>query len=351
MSALNIHFHRPPEALRIGGLDLAIHEMAGSLRTQGANVLFIDETASSNQTASGRTIGWFHGLWQPSYRRWAHFYSKSKIPYAVSPHGMLEPWAMKNKAWKKIPYFILMEKGWLSSASIIFSTGSLESQSIRRWLPGQRIEEIALGLAADKAPDYQKARNQLQWADHDVVLLYLSRIHPKKGLLELIRALTHLTEQQRACVRLVIVGDGPKPYTTRIRSFIDRNKSQLPRIDQVGPVWGEEKWAYLQGADLFCLPTYSENFGLAVLEALRVGTPVFTTDQTPWGGFSERNGFYITSPGQMAITRGVCQAIKEYQWGPEARAELSDWSGKAFNWDIIGSQYIQLLDSCSARTL
>jgi glycosyltransferase involved in cell wall biosynthesis len=96
-------------------------------------------------------------------------------------------------------------------------------------------------------------------------------LHPKKGLDLLLRALavTELPEMSR----LVIVGGGDPYYVSKLRSLAASLADRLPKIDWVGEVWGAARWPYFQGANLFCLPTHSENFGLAVLEACQVGTP------------------------------------------------------------------------------
>ena len=67
-----------------------------------------------------------------------------------------------------------------------------------------------------------------------------------------------------------------------LRRFAERTPPHCRRIEWKGAVWGEARWPYFQGADLFCLPTHSENFGLAILDACQVGTPALTTTETPW---------------------------------------------------------------------
>ena len=113
----------------------------------------------------------------------------------------------------------------------------------------------------------------------------------------------------------------------------------------MGEVWSEKKWAYLQGADLFCLPSYSENFGLAVLEALQVGTRVLTTTQTPWAAISSWSAGYVVEPTESAIGAALVDHLRSSQrWSLKERAVLADKIHKQFSWDAIGSRYVRLYE-------
>src|SRR4029434_11266956 len=96
--------------------------------------------------------------------------------------------------------------------------------------------------------------------------------------------------------RLVIVGGGEPAYVHSLRSAANSLATRLPRIDWIGEIWGDARWPYLQGADLFCLPSHSENFGLTLLEACQVGTPVLTTTATPWGEWLRSDLVFIAEP-------------------------------------------------------
>jgi glycosyltransferase involved in cell wall biosynthesis len=143
----------------------------------------------------------------------------------------------------------------------------------------------------------------------------------------------------------VIVGGGEPSYLRKLRRFQESHRSQLPRIDWIGEVWTDRKWIYLQGADLFCLPSYSENFGLAVLEALQVGTRVLTTTQTPWAAISSWNAGYIVEPAESAIGAVLAENLRSSQrWSLKERASLAEKIHKQFSWDVIGSRYLRLYE-------
>jgi glycosyltransferase involved in cell wall biosynthesis len=270
---MNVHFFQPPPEQRAGGLEAAITGLRTALNRSGVTV----DDASSAETG----IAQFHGLWQPTHARLSHEYRHRKVPYVVSPHGMLEPWAWRHKRWKKWPYYYLIERKHLRGATVVLATCQAEAQRLEKLLPGVRIEAVPLGLTAAVQPNYEAARQALGWAADERVLLFLSRLHVKKGLDLLLRGLA--TVPLPAKTRLIIVGGGDARYVAEIHALASELKPRLPRIDWLGEIWGDARWPYFQGADLFCLPSHSENFGLAVLEACQVGTPVLTTNATPWG--------------------------------------------------------------------
>jgi glycosyltransferase involved in cell wall biosynthesis len=108
----------------------------------------------------------------------------------------------------------------------------------------------------------------------------------------------------------------------------------------MGEVLGEARWPYLQGADLFCLPSHSENFGLAVLEACQVGTPVLTTTETPWAEpLTGRPGF-ICQPTVESIRLALDRFWSTPLASPDERAALSDWAWTTFNWKTLAPRYV-----------
>ena len=285
----------------------------------------------------------FHGLWQLQYGHVAKRCAALGIPFVVSPHGMLEPWAMRHKRWKKWPYFHLVEKRLLSRAGALLATGSLEAERLKHLVPGQRVESLPLGMTGEAKPNYEAARAQLGWQRDERVLLFLSRLHEKKGLHLLLRALASV--EKPGPTRLVIVGGGSENYVRSVHSVATELGDALPRVDWIGEVWGEARWPYFQGADLFCLPTFSENFGLAVLEACQVGTSALTTSATPWIDYLDNHRGYICDPCEDSIRGALAHFFKEDRKTPDARQKLADWAWATFNWDALAARYLALYRS------
>lgn len=335
---LTIHFFEPPAPLRIGGLDAAIQGIRGALIRHGVAV------DGEPPSGPGRHIVHFHGLWQPAHSRLSHQFRIRRIPYLVSPHGMLEPWAWRHKWWKKWPYLQLVEKRHLGAAATLLATGEMEAGRLRKFARnGQRIDHLPLGLTGDAQPDYTRARQQLGWAPEEQVLLFLSRLHVKKGPDILLRALASM--KFPAVTRLVMVGDGDAHFVSALKRFAAGHADTLPRIDWVGAVWGEARWKYFQAADLFCLPTHSENFGLAVLEACQVGTPVLTTRDTPWASALPPEDSYIAEPQVERIRAALTHFFASPRQTPPRRAALAEWTHHRYHWDHLIARYAALYDS------
>lgn len=329
---MKIVFFVPPAEQRVGGLDAAIDGLRGALERGGI------EVRESLPDDLRDCVVHFHGLWQPAHARVAAECRARGIPYVVSPHGMLEPWAWRHKRWKKWPYFHLVEKRHLARAAALLATGDQEAGRLRESVPGQRVETLPLGMTGSARPDYAAARMQLGWTENERVLLFLSRIHVKKGLDLLLQALASFTNT--AAVRLVVVGDGAPEYVGKLKRFAADSAGRLPQIDWIGPVWGDERWKYFQGADLFCLPTHSENFGLAVLEACQVGTPVLTTVETPWATSLAGGQGYICRPRVDEIQGELQRFLAEERWTPGTRAALAEWAWSHFHWDSLLERYV-----------
>lgn len=339
---MNIDFFEPPPAQKAGGLQAAIDSLRAALEKLGHVVKVNGGSPAKRHTE----VVHFHGLWQRNFPSIAATCARQGIPYVVSPHGMLEPWARRAKWWKKWPYFLLIEKRWISRSEAVLATAESEGARLRAIFPLQRIVALPLGLTSDCAPDYQAARTSLGWNAGETVLLFLSRIHEKKGLDLLLAALASLHGSIPEAARLVIVGPEEQPdYARKCRNFIVQNQHSLPKTDWLGSVWGGERWKFFQGADLFCLPTHSENFGLAVLEACQVGTTVLTTTETPWADSLGSGRGFIARPELGSLRKELARFFSAPKATPEDRDSLADWAQKNFCWSGLAPQYAALYES------
>lgn len=332
--------YRPDEGKGVGGLDAAIDAMTQWQRRAGAEIIEVGAPPVSGPPAAA--IHHFHGLWHPWHSDLTRILARDGHPYVVSPHGMLEPWAFRHKFWKKLPYFHLRERGHLARAARLIATAAPEAANLAGHFPRTPVETIPLGRASDTRPDHAAARAALGWSgDPRRTILYLSRLHEKKGLHLLLEAMAPM--HLGPFCRLVVVGDGDPDYVRRVRDLAETNRRTLPRIDWLGAIWGEGKWPFLQAADLFCLPTHSENFALAVLEALQVGTPVLTTTGTPWGDLAAgRDGVVVTEPEIESIRRGLLRFVTGPPWSPERREALADWAHATFHWGHLADHHLSL---------
>jgi glycosyltransferase involved in cell wall biosynthesis len=335
---MRIGYYIPPAPLRVGGLDLAISSLAKELTSAGLEIITEPDTLDSLDAVH------LHGLWQPRFFRLAMECRERGLPYITSPHGMLEPWAWRHRWWKKWPYFFLRERLMLNRAAAILATSEIEARHLQRFRLRPSIAILPLGLSSSFSEGYLEARDALKWTRDEFVLLYLSRIHPKKGLHLLLAALADLRLESRVH-RLVVVGDGPAGYLEKLKAFGHAKQAQLPRIDWVPAIWDDRKWTFLQGADLFCLPTHSENFGLAILEACQAGTPVLTTRETPWGEFLGRHGFGVVTPEVSSIRECLARMLCAGKIRADQRTRLALAAQREFGWDRLRAAYRALYET------
>ncbi|MEO5714665.1 MAG: glycosyltransferase [Luteolibacter sp.] len=213
-----------------------------------------------------------HGLWQyPGYAA-LKLSRSSKIPYMVSAHGMLEPWSLKQSVIKKELVSLLFHRAFLNEACCIRATSPMEVDSIR--LAGFKNPIVLIANGVEIPPELPRRAgpNRKRRA------LFLSRIHPKKGLVNLIKAWEILQPKDW---ELVIIGPDEGGHLATLQSLVAAAGLE-ESIRFPGEAWGEERAREYLAADLFVLPTYSENFGLVVAEALCHGIPVITTKGAPW---------------------------------------------------------------------
>jgi len=331
---MRVRFITPPLVRQTGGVHNAVEGLREALQRRGIEVVDGGDAGDSS------SIHHFHGLWDAAHSRLAGHLRKHGAGYVVSPHGMLEPWAYRHRHWKKMPYFWLIERRFLMGSASLFVTSEMEKEHLRRVLHHPRVEVLPLGARDARKPAYEAARQFLGWEPGERTILFLSRVDPKKGVDLLLDALGQLPEIASTW-RLVIVGDGPAEYLAQLRKTQELHGRRLPRIDWLGPVWGEERWSYFQAADLFLLPTHSENFGIAVLEALHVGTPVLTTTGTPWRDHIDLDGVFICDPNVESLRDCLRQADVRLKarWSGEDRAKLSAWTRNRFAWRVLAGEY------------
>ena len=227
-----------------------------------------------------------HGIWLPYNHRVALASRRLKIPRVVSPHGMLEPWAWQYKAWKKRLAWFLFQHHDLKTAQLLHATSNSEAANLRNFFPDIPIAMIPLGVDLPSNSILQSTPSKTT----KKTILFLSRIHEKKGLLNLVEAWASLQLQNW---ELIIAGPNEGGY----QAVVERKIQELNLSDTIsfpGEVIGKAKWQLYCQADLFVLPTFSENFGMVVAEALACETPVITTKGTPWSELEAyRCGWWI----------------------------------------------------------
>jgi len=239
-----------------------------------------------------------HGIWALLPVMSGYFASQHAIPLVISPHGMLEAWARSHHAWRKRIAWAAYQRRNLDSAAVLVASSDSEAEQFRQLGFTQPIAVITHGVAPVPVPSTTNpsGRNKRQ-------ALFLSRIHPKKGIDLLLDAWATVEAPDW---ELIIAGNDDGGHSTALEA----KAAHLKISDQVrfvGPLFGDEKERAFADADFLVLPSHSENFGIVVAEALQHGLPVITTRGTPWRHLvDERCGWCVE-----AIAPAIAAALRE----------------------------------------
>jgi len=276
-----------------------------------------------------------HGLWLQCNHQSAIIAREYNIPYIISPRGMMEPWAFAYNAWKKKIAWRLWQKQALENATAFCATSFQEAESIRKLGFCQPIAIIPNGVDLLSDPPKKSANIATRYA------LFLSRIHPKKGLLNLVDAWSQI---QPMGWKVIIAGPDENGHQNEVQQKIDAYELS-DFFEFVGSVEGELKKQLYRDASLFILPTFSENFGIVVAESLACGTPVITTKGAPWQGLLTNNcGWWIdvgVDPLAEAIKHATSLSdIELLEMGQRGR----DYVAREFGWDDIGKKMVKFYE-------
>ena len=240
-----------------------------------------------------------HGVWSLYLAAFALTAIQNRIPVIVAPHGMLEPWSLKVRASRKSIAMSLYQRQILAAASAFHTTSQMEADNLHRLGIGS-VPIFVVPNAVAEPPIRSEAHTPVPGAKR--TMLFLSRIHEKKGLDILLEAWNDLRPSQW---RLLIVGSGDPRYVARLQQFCRLH--EVPDVTFVPHVDGESRETLFRDASAFVLPTYSENFGNVVAEALIRGLPVITTTGTPWSEIvGRRCGWYI-EPTTSELKRAIAE--------------------------------------------
>ena len=218
-----------------------------------------------------------HGLWEQSTAMACGLARELGKPYVLSAHGMLEPWALKNKQLKKLLYAALSERANVDGAACLHALTRSEAVNYRYFgargpivvVPNGVTVPATLSSAAflDAYPDLRERR----------ILLFMSRLHPKKGLDLLVEAWANLAARWPEA-QLVLAGPDFEGTQAKIEALV-ADRGLKDRVVFTGMLNAEMKWSALAAAECFLLPSHSEGLSMSALEAMGAGLPVIVTEQ------------------------------------------------------------------------
>jgi glycosyltransferase involved in cell wall biosynthesis len=269
------------------------------------------------------------------------------IPYTVRTMGQLTPWALAQSQLKKQFYTALVERHNLNYAAAVHCTAAAEAEDVRRF--GIHAPTITLPLGV-QTPVVQtdaraKLRQQYGIPTGVPIVLFLSRLHYKKRPELLLQALSRLPYPFHA----ILAGSGEEPYLKQLQDLAG-SLGIADRVSFPGLVTGLAKDLLLQGSDLFALPSFSENFGIAVAEALVAGLPVVITPgiQIAPDVAAAQAGLVISGEVEP-----LAKAIDQLLTTPELRYQLGEngrqLARNQYDWQAIAQRLIPLYADIAAR--
>ncbi len=283
-----------------------------------------------------------HALFSPVSTAAATIARQQKLPYIMRPLGTLDPADLQKKKQLKKIYGLLLEKPNLAGASAIHFTSQEEAKVSERY--GTNTPDLVIPLGVnlpESLPPLGKMGQELNINQATPIILFMSRIDPKKGLDLLLPALETL-QQEGIKFHFVLAGANPQDpdYENSISQQI--KQSPLNTITTItGFVQGETKLGLLQDADIFVLPSYYENFGIAVAEAMATGTPVVISDRVHiWQEIQSAAAGWVSSCDLSQLTQTLRQVLQNPSDWQEKGINARNLVQNQYSWNAIAKQMV-----------
>lgn len=296
------------------------------------------EAAAALTTATPKVVH-SHGLWDPYLSTVLGAARKRGAPTVITPHGMLDAWAL-NQGWlKKHAALATFEGRNLQQATCIHALTDAERNAVKALFPKVPVAVIPNGvsLPATLPSDEPECA--------DKMLLSMGRIHPKKGIVELVNSFAALaaTPEARGWW-LGIAGWDDGGHAAEVEMVIARC-GLGDRVQMLGPVFGPAKNALMARATAFALPSYSEGLPMAVLEALANARPVLITSECNLPEAEAANAAVVCAPGNTGTRQGLARLMA---LSPTARTAMGK-AGRAlvvarFDWDRVAERFENLYE-------
>ena len=292
-----------------------------------------------------------HGLWTYLSLAALQVHKRRQVPLVISPHGMLDPWALALSSRKKRLVARLFQDEQLRRASVVHALNAAEARAIRAYGVRGPVVTIPNGVAIDPPRSTAPA----PWAEHPVasrpkILLFMARLHPKKGLKELFAA-WRIVQSKPGPARdwgLAIAGWDEAGIEAELRSYAEA-EGLADSICFCGPLMGERKAAALSHAHACVLPSFSEGLPMTVLEAWSYGLPALMTPACNLPEGIERGAAFSCEPRPDSIADAInalarMDDAQRAEMGVAAKALVRE----RFDWNTIAAAMERLYRAVAA---
>lgn len=274
----------------------------------------------------------------------AYYCRRYNVPYLVEPHGTLDPYLFQRHRGRKWLYERVFEWRNLNQAAAIRFT-TAEEQELTRPL-NLRAPGVVIPIGIDSPPDegtIPVGTFHTAWPETQdkKLLLFLSRLHFKKGLDILTKAFG-LIARQRDDVHLVLAGPDDQGYGVQVRDWLAA-EGVLAKCTFTGMLLGKEKWAAFRDAAVFVLPSYTENFGIAVVEAMAAGVPVVISDKVNiWREVTDAGAGVAVGCDAQELCDALLPLLANPETGKVMGLRGRQLVEQQFSWDVIGDRMLQV---------
>lgn len=290
-----------------------------------------------------------HTIWTPSNIQITRICRSCGIPYVLTVHGMLDDWCMTQSAVRKRVFLRTWARRLLPDAAGIHATSAAEKEQIDRRSGARQSVMLQLPIELEEyktPPGPQEARERMDPRVRDLpMVLYLSRLHPKKGPDRLIRA-SAMLHRRGIAHHLVLAGSGDARYVESLRR-LSRRLQVEDRTTFAGFVAGREKISLFQAATAFALPTSQENFGFVFFEALAAGTAVVTTKGADtWREIVDSGGGIAVDNSPEAFADALRTLLEDTDRAGAMGASGRSWTLKHFDRAAVVNEYELFYRAC-----
>ena len=316
---MRVLFEELPKDKRAGGIDAACEHLEHALGQLGASIRRPSQQKIDGTVDDNPEVVHFHGIWSPQFARKVRFWNERGVPCVTTVHGMLEPYARSRKWLKKRVAWWLFQRDVLNQMKVLHVTSTVERDNLIALDLRAPIYLIPWGIELPPSPCAYDAPNIVCSSGSPIsvkeigglrsgsslkVALYVGRLCPVKGLPLLVSAWARVRPENWM---MRIIGPDEAGHRRQLEALVKKNRLS-DDFEFLGEKSAEQLHNFYSEADLFILPSFTENFGLVVAEAIAHGLPVITTQGTPWKSIQDSGGGWWVPATVDAIASALAEA-------------------------------------------
>lgn len=267
--------------------------------------------AHLSEIVPGQDVVHLHGVWDSIILEAARQARRAGVPYVIAPHGMLDPWALAMKRTKKRVAMALGVRSRIAGAAMLHALSRHERESLEAAAYGPKVETFPNGVWLDEIeplPEKGAMRRRFPALGTDPYVLFLSRLHPGKGLDILADAFAMVVKEMPE-LRLVVVGPdwgAEQPLRAQAAAL-----GIADRVLITGPLWGRDRFDAMVDAACFCLPSEHEAFSVAIAEGCAAGLPVVISEECNFPEIAEAGGGLVVKRDRPAVAEALRRVLAD----------------------------------------